>query len=319
MLFRNFIITGFIALGLMALAPAAAHAEDKQDAPAASSEQPASDAADTSKEDEAAIAAIKAAMVHGPSTVKLGEQATVEMPKNFIFLPKEQALNLMEAMGNHMDRDNFYGLFMPEDDAQTWFVAASFDDSGFVKDDDQSKIDADEILKGMQKGVDEDNEDRKAKGVSQLEIVGWIEKPHYDSKSHHLIWSVEAKEFGGNEPPSTDNSINYNTFALGRGGYISLNLVSKKSTIDSDKKAVGTLLDNLKFDEGKRYENFNPKTDKVAEYGLMALIGGIALKKAGFFALIAAVALKSAKALVVAAIAGAAAVKKFFKRRDPTV
>ena len=272
-----------------------------------------------SKDDEAAIAAIKAAMVHGPHSVQLGEQATVDMPKGFVFLPKEQALQLMAAMGNNMDKDNFYGLFMPEDEAQTWFVAASFDDSGFIKDDDQSKINADEILSGMKKGVDEDNEDRKSKGVSQLEIVGWIEKPHYDAKAHHLVWSIEAKEFGGSEPPSADNSINYNTFALSRGGYISLNLVSKKSTIDSDKKAVATLLDDLKFNEGKKYENFDPKSDKVAEYGLMALIGGIAAHKLGLFAVIAAVAVKGAKVLVVAALAGVAAIKKFFKRRDPTV
>ena len=337
MLSRNFIVTGFIALGLMALAPVVVHAEDnKAEAPAAASDEaaPAAKADDAaaktdeaagkadeavSKEDQAAADAIRAAMVHGPAKIDLGDQATVDLPKDFVFLPKEQSLALMEQMGNKMDRDNFYGLFLPENDEETWFVAASFDDSGYIKDDDQAKIDADEILTGMKKSVAEDNEDRKAKGVSQLEIVGWIEKPHYDSKTHHLIWSIEAKEFGGGEPASDDNSINYNTFALGRGGDISLNLVSKRSTIEKDRKAVATLLNNLKFNDGKKYENFDPKTDKVAEYGLMALIGGLAVKKLGLFALAAAFAAKSAKILVVAAAAGVAAIKKFFKRRDPSV
>lgn len=358
MLLRKFVVTGVVALGLVAAIPAVVHADDKPDAaaaaaasdkPAASDAAAATDddgdepakadtdkagdkaaaepakadgdkaAAASSKEDDAKLAAIKAAMVHGPAKVSLGDQAVVDMPKDFIFLPKEQAVALMEEMGNHMDQDNFYGLFMSADDAQTWFIAASFDDSGFIKDDDQSKIDADSILADMKKGVDEDNEDRKTKGISQLEIVGWIEKPHYDAKAHQLVWSIEAKEFGSADATTNDNSINYNTFALGRGGFISLNLVSKRSTIESDRKAVGALLSDLKFNDGKKYENFDPKTDKVAEYGLMALIGGIAAHKLGLFAVLIGLGLKFKAVAVAAAVGASAAVKKFFKRRDPTV
>lgn len=315
-------------------APAADSATDKEAAPAdaASDEKAAapeaSDSSADSKDgkdaasndaDSKEAAAIRASLVQGPADVKLGDEAVVKMPKDFVFMPKEQGLAVMEQLGNHMDPDSFYGLFIPADENQKWFVAATFDDSGFVKDDDQSKIDADKILDGMKEGVKSDNEDRKAKGIPELDIVGWIEKPHYDSKTHHLIWSVEAKEVGGKDA-STDNSVNYNTLALGRGGYISLNLVSSRSTVESDKKQVAMLLDNLTFNDGKKYENFDPKTDKIAEYGLIALIGGLAAKKIGLFALVAAVAAKSIKALVVAAVAGAAAVKKFFKRnKNPTV
>ena len=37
----------------------------------------------------------------------------------------------------------------------------------------------------------------------------------------------------------------------------------------------------LNFNEGKRYADFNASTDKVAEYGLAALVAGVAAKKLG--------------------------------------
>lgn len=297
MSFRTVIFACVIALGL-------------QGAPAAAAEDSAGKAA--------ARAAFEKIIVHGPNKVKLGNQATLDLPAGFDFVPKEQALAVMAHMGNRMDGDNFYGLVIPADSSRKWFVAASFDDNGYIRDDDQASIDADEILAGMQKGLKEDNEDRKARGIPQLEIVGWIEKPHYDPAAHQLIWSIEAREAGSGTAPA-DNAVNYNTFALGRGGFISLNLVTSSADIAADKKVVAELLKNLTFDEGKKYENFDPKTDKVAEYGLMALIGGVAAKKLGFFALAAALLAKSGKVLVVVAIAFAAAARKFLRRRDPTV
>ncbi|TAL27723.1 MAG: DUF2167 domain-containing protein [Alphaproteobacteria bacterium] len=314
--FRSFVFTGFIALSLLAGTSNAAFADEQAAKPEAAA--PAASEAD-SKKQAAARAAFEKLIVHGPDKVKLGNQATLSLPAGVNFIPKKQALAVMAHMGNHMDEENFYGLLIPADENQKWFVAASFDDSGFIKDDDQASIDADKILEEMQKGLKEDNDDRKAQGISQLEIVGWIEKPHYDAKAHQLIWSIEAKETGGKAPPPSDNAVNYNTFALGRGGFISLNLVTSTTDVGNDKKIIATLLQNLAFDEGRKYENFDPKTDKVAEYGLMALIGGVAAKKLGLFALLAAVVAKSAKALIVVALAAGVAVKKFFKRRDPTV
>src|SRR5262249_35146983 len=157
---------------------------------------------------------------------------------------------------------------------------------GYIKDDDSKSIDADAILKSIKEGTAQDNEQRRQQGIPELEIVDWIEKPNYETGTHHLIWSLEAKE--PNAPADADNTVNYNTYALGRGGYISLNLVTAMSTVEKDKAVVRELLSNLTFNDGKRYEDFNASTDKVAEYGLLALIGGLAVKKLGLFALAAA-------------------------------
>jgi uncharacterized membrane-anchored protein len=71
-------------------------------------------------------------------------------------------------------------------------------------------------------------------------------------------------------------------------------------------------LGHLEFSNGKRYSDFNASTDKVAEYGLAALIGGVAAKKLGLFALIFAFLAKFAKLALVAVVGLGALVAKLF-------
>src|SRR5262249_27461485 len=113
---------------------------------------------------------------------------------------------------------------------------------------------------------------------------------------------------------NAEQGINYNTFLLGREGYVSMNLVTGLAAVEEHKPAAHELLGALDFNAGKAYGDFNSSTDKVAEYGLAALVGGIAAKKLGFFAVIAALFAKSFKLVAVAAIAAIAAIRKIFSR-----
>lgn len=135
----------------------------------------------------------------------------------------------------------------------------------------------------------------------------------FSSNSHRLVWSAATK--AKSESGSTPRGVNYNTYLLGRQGYVSLNLVTGFASIEKDKPAAHRLLDALEFNAGKRYADFNASTDRVAEYGLAALVGGIAAKKLGLFAVIAAFFAKFAKVVGLAAIALAASLVKLFGRR----
>ena len=146
-------------------------------------------------------------------------------------------------------------------------------------------------------------------------MLGWVEPPAYDAQTHRLVWSLSSKTKG--EPDAQVKGINYNTYALGRDGYFSLNLLTNSSRIGRDKAVAHQLLADLGYNSGKRYEDFNASTDHIAEYGLAALIGGIAVKKLGLFALIAAFVLKFAKVFAIGALALGAGLLKFF-RRKPT-
>jgi uncharacterized membrane-anchored protein len=110
--------------------------------------------------------------------------------------------------------------------------------------------------------------------------------------------------------------VNYNTYVLGREGYVSLNLITASSTVETDKPAAHELLGAVNFNEGKRYGDFNSSTDKVAAYGLAALVGGIAAKKLGLLAAIGLFVAKFAKVLIVGAAAAGGAVMKFLKGRN---
>jgi uncharacterized membrane-anchored protein len=66
------------------------------------------------------------------------------------------------------------------------------------------------------------------------------------------------------------------------------------------------------FDSGHRYADYKKGTDKLAAYGLGALVGGGIAAKAGLFAKLGVVLLAAKKFIIAGVVAVSAAVKKFF-------
>ncbi|MFY3000327.1 DUF2167 domain-containing protein [Achromobacter xylosoxidans] len=252
------------------------------------------------QEIEAAMKAAYAAAQEGPADVKLGDQAVVHLPESMFFVPRIQADRLMAAYGNGKD-PSLLGVVMPKSDDDDWAITVNFDKAGYIKDDDAKNWNVSELLDSLRDGTEESNVERKKRGFPELVMDGWVEAPKYDSSTQRLVWSVAVKHKG--ETANDNPTVNYNTYALGRDGYITLDLITQKNLVPKDKTAVLTLLDNLKYVEGKRYADFNSSTDKVAEYGLAALVAGVAAKKLGLFAVIAAFLAKFAKVGILAAAA----------------
>jgi len=267
-------------------------------------------AEDRQKEGEAAVAAARAATVKGPSDVRLRDQAVLKLPAGMEYIPQPQAGRLMQAMGNSSD-ERLIGLVQSSGESQ-WLVVARYENAGYIKDDDAKDWNVDDLFKSLKEGTEEGNKRRREQGFPELEIVGWVQKPSYDAASHRLVWSMAARTPGENE---ARQSINYNTYALGREGYITLNLITSRASIEADKPVAGQLLSALSFNGGKGYADFNSSTDKVAEYGLAALVAGVAVKKLGLFAVIAAFFLKFAKVALLAGAGLLTVIGKFFSRK----
>src|SRR4029078_9460158 len=108
---------------------------------------------------------------------------------------------------------------------------------------------------------------------------------------------------------------NYNLRVLGRGGVLTLNAVSGISQLPQIEAATPKILEMVDFNEGHRYTDYKPGTDKLATYGLAALVaGGIAAKTGLLKGLI--LALIAAKKLVVVAVVGVFAfIGKLFGRK----
>ena len=253
----------------------------------------------------------KAVQVVGPADITLRDQALFKLPAGYVWVPEEAAAKLMQAMGNRTD-SRLLGLVLPKDERQNWMVVAKYEDAGYIKDDDAKNWDVDALFKSLKEGTEAANEERKSQGFAELEIVGWVEKPQYEASTHRLVWSMSAKDKGA--PAHEGEGINYNTYALGRDGYITLNLLTNQREVEHDKPHASALLSALSYKEGKRYEDYNASTDKTAEYGLAALVGGVAAKKLGLFALAAGFFAKFAKVILLGGIGILALLQRIFKR-----
>jgi uncharacterized membrane-anchored protein len=264
-------------------------------------------------EEKAAWQAGEKAGTKGPAEVPLLDQATLKISNDYFFIPKAEGARIMRALGNTVREETFQGLIVGTRPNDAWIVVTRYIKDGYIKDDDAKNWNADDLLQNIKEGTEEANKDRVTRGFPEIEVIGWVEKPAYDATTHRLVWSMLSKHKG--EPDAGTKGVNYNTYALGRDGYFSLNLLTNSARVNADKAFAHELLADLTYNSGKRYEDFNSATDHIAEYGIAALIGGVVAKKLGLFALIGAFVLKFAKIIAVGVAAFGAAVMRFFRRK----
>jgi uncharacterized membrane-anchored protein len=291
-------------LAVAALSAAASHALAQGASPSEQARQ---------TEEEAAWTAGVQAGTRGPADVPLIDQAVLKLPDGFFFVPKAEGARILRALGNTVGEQTFVGLIIGTTPGAEWIVATRYIKEGYIKDDDAKNWNADELLQNLKEGTDEANKDRAARGFPELEILGWVEKPAYDAATHRLVWSLLSKQ--KDEPDSAVKGINYNTYALGREGYFSLNLLTSADRVSGDKRAAHTLLAALAYNPDKGYEDFNAATDHIAEYGLAALVGGVVAKKLGLFALAFAFVAKFAKLIAIGVLALGGGIWNFFRGR----
>jgi uncharacterized membrane-anchored protein len=172
------------------------------------------------------------------------------------------------------------------------------------------KIDADAILKGIREGTEEANRVRKQKGIPGIHVVGWQQVPSYDQRTHNLTWAILGKDDGG------ASVSNFNVRLLGRSGYMSATLVEDADKIAAARPHLDGLLGGFSYKTGNKYAEFRPG-DKVAEYGLVALVAGGAgavAAKTGLLSALFKVLAKGGKAIVLVLVGAAAALKRLLSR-----
>ena len=209
----------------------------------------------------------------GPSEGVIGPRAKIRVPEGYAFLDDKNTRRFLELMGNP-PRDNHY-LIAPAN--LDWFAVFSFDPVGYVKDDE--KIDADKLLATLKESDGPGNEERKRLGMSPIYTDGWHVPPHYDAGTKRLEWGMRLRDEKGGL------HVNYTSRLLGRSGVMSAILVSSPQTLGADMKAFNGALAGYDFVPGEKYAEFK-SGDKIAEYGLAALVVGgaaAAAAKAGLF------------------------------------
>jgi uncharacterized membrane-anchored protein len=243
----------------------------------------------------------------GPMKGKLGTMAEVDVPEGYEFIGAQDTQTLMRLYGNNV-HGNELGLIQPKS-GDDWFLIFEFDSVGYVKDDEKDKLDVDAILDSIKAGTDAGNEERRRRGAPELHVVGWQEKPNYDATTHNLQWAIKAK--------SEDHFVvNYNTRILGRRGVMEATLVANPDKLAAIVPTYKQLLTKFSYSAGSTYGEFQAG-DKIAEYGLTALVagGGLAVAaKTGLLAKFFGLFAKLGKGAIVLVIGAFAAVKALFSR-----
>lgn len=197
----------------------------------------------------------------GPGEGAIGAKAKIQIPQDYAFLDERNSRRFLELMGNP-PRDGHY-LIAPDDLA--WFAVFSFDAAGYVKDDE--KIDPDALLDSLKKGDARGNEERQRLGMAPIYTDGWHVPPHYDGETRRLEWGMRLRDERGGK------HVNYTSRLLGRSGVMSAVLVSSPDSLDEDMRAFKAALRSYEFVAGEKYAEFK-QGDKMAEYGLAALVVG---------------------------------------------
>ena len=254
----------------------------------------------------------------GPVKGRLNDVAEVGVPAGCRFTDAKGAREFMEITENPPSGHEAGVVLCSDHDREKdyWFVVFEYDASGYVKDDEKAKLDQRKILQTLQEGTEAGNEERRRRGWEEIEVAGWQTAPFYDDATHNLTWATRIRAKGG-----TGESINHSVRLLGRGGVMNVDLVSGPEQYANVLGTFTEMLDNYEYVAGSRYAEWR-QGDKVAKYGLTALIAGgagAAAMKLGLFGKLWKFALGillALKKLVIVAVAGVFAfVKKLFGKK----
>jgi uncharacterized membrane-anchored protein len=255
---------------------------------------------------------ISASYKYQTGQITIGDgMATLNIPAGFRYLDAQQSKQVLEDIWGNPPGQTTMGMIFPENlgplDSAVWAFDLSFEEMGYVKDADADDINYDDLLNDMKKENAEENKQRTEMGYESVEFVGWASTPFYDKEKKVLHWAKELK-FGDAEA----NTLNYDVRVLGRKGVLSMNAIGMMDQLSQVNQNIPAILSSVAFAEGNRYADFSESSgDKIAAWTIGGLVAGKVLAKAGFFAIIA----KFGKVIILALIAGGAALWKYITGR----
>lgn len=240
----------------------------------------------------------------------------LNVPSGFHYLDAKQSEFVIHDLWGNPNGSGTLGMIVPENvgitDARSWAFIITYEEMGYVKDDDAGDINYDDMIEEMKTDMEAANEERSKLGYEAITLVGWAAKPYYDQEKKVLHWAKELK-FGESE----ENTLNYNVRVLGRKGVLVLNAVAGMEELPAVQQNIDPVLASFTYADGNKYSDFNPDIDEVAAWTIGGLVAGKVLAKAGILAIL----LKYIKVIGIGLVAAATAIWKWFKKKteEPTV
>ena len=216
----------------------------------------------------------------GLGTAPIGSDLSeIDLDESYVFLDAAGTRMFMELTENPWTGQEV-ATVAPVSDQEQWFLVFEYDESGYVADDERDDLDPDAMLESIREGTEASNEARRERGWDTLSIVGWHEPPHYDLLTNNLSWAIIGESAG-------HQSMNRIVKLLGRRGVMTATLVASPEEFPIAMGQVDALLEGYRYRQGNTYAEYVPGTDKLAQYGLTALVvggAGAILAKSGLLA-----------------------------------
>jgi uncharacterized membrane-anchored protein len=159
-------------------------------------------------------------------------------------------------------------------------VDFQYEDSGYVSDVDWSDLDPDSLLQDVSNNTERHNEELRRRGLTELHVVGWLQRPAFDPRNHLASWAIENRQGDG------VHNVNLTAIKLGRTGYERPVVIADLDDYKFAQHDLPIALNAFNFPTGSTYAD-HADGDRVAGYGIAGLVGmlvGAHLVKVGFFA-----------------------------------
>jgi uncharacterized membrane-anchored protein len=232
---------------------------------------PAAAQTSTEREIQDSVAFAYANAKVGPATLPLRGLATLDLPKEFVFVNAEASKRLSNGVG-HGAGDSLLGLILPANTFSGWYLAVNALDTGHVTREAMTKLDLVDVHGAVRSLIRKGNAARAQLGSGPIDIGTWVEPPKQDAAKHRFTTAIRIFESG----PSMggDDSVHLSTALFGRTTAIEITLVVPMSDLGRHRGAHERIVNAVSYLPGQRAEDFVDGKDKVARHLIDVVFGG---------------------------------------------
>ena len=214
--------------------------------------------------------------IDGPQKMNFVQaNSKIDINSNYAILENEDANQFMYwSNGVQFSYVKIYA-FNLNDNSQIYFF---YDDAGYVKTDDWTKVDPDAFINEIRENYKASNDERQKNNLSYVVDVNWKKKPYLDGINNSVYYALNVSW--------SDNSSTQEGTALilGREGYTTGKYIAGDNGYN--EQTLLNLSKIHKFNATKEYKDWK-SGDKVAAVGIGALLAstlGIKALKPGIVA-----------------------------------
>ncbi|WP_027002987.1 DUF2167 domain-containing protein [Hugenholtzia roseola] len=112
--------------------------------------------------------------------------------------------------------------------------------------------------------------------LEKAAILGWWLRPTYEGQTYRILWAERLHY-------QDSLFLRYQVRLLGRYGTLDLQVIAPSESLAFVRSELDKLCYAIQFNEGYRYQDFDPAMDKIAAAGAAGVFASKYLTKAGIF------------------------------------